>query len=135
KSAGGGVPAEVLRTELSAHPDLHRALYRAWPMIDAIDLVGDLWTVPAYLRLRAPWLTTDPLRSLPRRAPGAWTTAGQPLLDAAHHRLGDADRARRTQRRRAERSAELARRQRVIDDLIAADDDPEGVSPMLRHAD
>ncbi|WP_271798849.1 RNA polymerase recycling motor ATPase HelR [Dietzia maris] len=135
ESAGGGVPAEVLRAELTAHPDLHRALYRAWPMISATDLVGDLWTVPAYLRLCAPWLTTDQIRLLQRSEPHGWTVADLPLLDAAHHRLGDADRSRRTQRRRAERSAELARRQRVIDDLIAADDDPEGVSPMLRHAD
>lgn len=135
KSAGGGVPAEVLRAELAAHPDLHRALYRAWPMINATDLVGDLWTVPAYLRLCAPWLTTEQIRLLQRPLADSWTTADLPLLDAAHHRLGDADRARRAQRRRAERSAELARRQRVIDDLIAADDDPEGVSPMLRHAD
>ena len=133
--AGGGVPADILRAELAAHPDLHRALYRAWPMISATDLVGDLWTVPAYLRLCAPWLTTEQLQLLQRPAAGAWTTADLPLLDTAHHRLGDADRARRAQRRRAERSAELARRQRVIDDLIAADDDPEGVSPMLRHAD
>ncbi len=134
-SADGGVPQEVLRAELAAHPDLHRALYRAWPMIRATDLVGDLWSVPAYLRLCAPWLTTNQLQLLQRPAAGAWTTADLPLLDAAHHRLGDADRARRAQRRRAERSEELARRQRVIDDLIAADDDPEGVSPMLRHAD
>ncbi|TCJ77002.1 UNVERIFIED_ORG: DNA helicase IV [Dietzia maris] len=132
---GGGVPAEVLRDELAAHPDLHRALYRAWPMIGATDLVGDLWTVPAYLRLCAPCLATDQLQLLQRPAADSWTTADLPLLDAAHHRLGDADRARRAQRRRVERSAELARRQRVIDDLIAADDDPEGVSPMLRHAD
>ncbi|WP_206472599.1 RNA polymerase recycling motor ATPase HelR [Dietzia sp. KRD202] len=134
-NSAGGVPEEVLRAELAAHPDLHRALYRVWPMISATDLVGDLWTVPAYLRLCAPWLTTEQLRLLQRPAAGAWTTVDLPLLDAAHHRLGDADRARRTQRRRADRSAELARRQRVIDDLIAADDDPEGVSPMLRHAD
>ncbi|MCT1433988.1 RNA polymerase recycling motor ATPase HelR [Dietzia maris] len=134
-SAGGGVPAEVLRAELAAHPDLHRALYRAWPMIGATDLVGDLWTVPAYLRLCAPCLATDQLQLLQRPAADSWTTADLPLLDAAHHRLGDADRARRAQRRRVERSAELARRQRVIDDLIAADDDPEGVSPMLRHGD
>ncbi|MBB1013354.1 DNA helicase IV [Dietzia kunjamensis] len=134
-SAGGGVPADILRAELAAHPDLHRALYRAWPMINATDLVGDLWTVPAYLRLCAPWLTTEQLQLLQRPAADSWTTADLPLLDAAHHRLGDTDRKRRTQRHRAERSAELARRQRVIDDLIAADDDPEGVSPMLRHAD
>ncbi|MGX1596132.1 RNA polymerase recycling motor ATPase HelR [Dietzia maris] len=135
RNSAGGVPEEVLRAELAAHPDLHRALYRAWPMISATDLVGDLWTVPAYLRLCAPWLTTEQVRVLQRPESDAWTTADLPLLDAAHHRLGDADRARRAQRRRAERSAELARRQRVIDDLIAADDDPEGVSPMLRHGD
>ena len=31
-----------------------RALNRAWPLLEPTDLVGDLWSVPAYLRLCAP---------------------------------------------------------------------------------
>ncbi|MGN0102240.1 MAG: RNA polymerase recycling motor ATPase HelR [Dietzia sp.] len=125
----------ALRAELAADPGLRRALSRAWPVIDAGDLVGDLWTVPAYLRFCAPWLTTEQIRLLQRPDPRAWTSADLPLLDAARHRLGDADLALRSQRRRAERAAEIERRRRVIDEVIAADDDPEGVAPMLRHAD
>ena len=30
---------------------------KAWPVIEPTDLVGDLWTVPAYLRRCAPWLS------------------------------------------------------------------------------
>ncbi|KAA0919266.1 RNA polymerase recycling motor ATPase HelR [Dietzia sp. ANT_WB102] len=135
EKAKGTVPENVLRAELAANPELHRALYRAWPMIDAADLVGDLWTVPAYLRLCAPWLITEAIRLLQRSGPDAWTTADLPLLDAARHRLGDPNWARGSQRRRAEHAAELARRRQVIDELVAADDDPEGVSAMLRHTD
>lgn len=134
-SAGGDVPEKILRAELRADPELHRALYRAWPMLRAEDVVGDLWSVPAYLRLCAPWLSVEEIRRLQRPESTAWTSADLPLLDAARHRLGDADRARRAQRRRAERSAELERRRSVIDEVIDADDDPEGVASMLRHAD
>lgn len=134
-ASGADVPAQTLRAELVANPDLHRALFRSWPMLRAEDVVGDLWTVPAYLRLCAPGLSVAEIRLLQREESAAWTAADLPLLDAARHRLGDADRARIVQRRRAERAAELERRRTVIDEVIAADDDPEGVAPMLRHAD
>ena len=39
---------------------------RAWPLLEATDLVGDLWSVPAYLRMCAPWLTPDEVRALQR---------------------------------------------------------------------
>ncbi|MBB1033959.1 AAA family ATPase [Dietzia sp. CQ4] len=135
EKAGAGVPDAALRAELLANADLRRELRRAWPMIDAADLVGDLWTVPAYLRLCAPWLTVEQIRLLGRGEPAAWTRADLPLLDAARHRLGDAHRDRATRRRHAERAAELERRRSVIDEVIAASDDPEGVAPMLRHRD
>ncbi|GLB64578.1 DNA helicase [Dietzia sp. NCCP-2495] len=128
--AGAGA---ALRAELAANVELRRTLARAWPMISPVDLVGDLWTVPAYLRLCAPWLTADQLRALQRPEPQAWTTADLPLLDTAQHRLGDADRARRGRRRQKEQQAELELRRTVIDEAIAADDDPEGVTAMLRH--
>ena len=135
KARSGDSRSALLRAELLADPELHRALHRSWPMIEPTDLVGDLWTVPAYLRLCAPELTLEQVRLLQRPDPAAWTSADLPLLDAARHRLGDADRARRRQRQRAERAAELERRRTVIDEVIAADDDPESAAPMLRHAD
>ncbi|WP_194860804.1 RNA polymerase recycling motor ATPase HelR [Dietzia sp. SYD-A1] len=135
EKSDAGVPEAVLRAELLANADLRRELHRAWPMIDAAELVGDLWTVPAYLRLCAPWLSSEQARVLRRDEPAAWTRSDLPLLDAARHQLGDADRDTRRRRRHAERAAELQRRRSVIDEVIAADDDPEGVAPMLRHRD
>ena len=44
-----------------------RRFNRAWPLIEATDLVGDLWSVPAYLRMCAPWLDPDEVRTLQRR--------------------------------------------------------------------
>ena len=130
-----GVPEEQLRRALRRDDVLRSTVERAWPLIDATDLVGDLWTVPAYLRLCAPWLEPDEVRALQRRDAQAWTVSDLPLLDAARHRLGDPEATRRE--RRAEATRELEREQvaAVIDDLIAADDDHEGLVTMLRHPD
>ncbi len=135
EKASDDVPSDHLRAELLTDPELRRTLYRAWPMLRPDELVGDLWTVPAYLRLCAPWLSTEQIRLLQRTDPQSWTSADLPLLDAARLRLGDAERARVSQRRKAERAAELERRRMVIDEVVAANDDPEGVAPMLRHRD
>src|SRR5699024_8166106 len=135
EKSGTDVPEPTVRAELLADPALHRALYRAWPMLRAEDLVGDLWTVPACCGLCAAGRSVVQRRLLQREQPAEWTRADLPRLDAARQRRGDADRARAAQRRRAERAAELERRRTVIDEVIAADDDPEGVAPMLRHAD
>ena len=43
-----------------------RPFNRAWPLIEPTDLVGDLWSVPAYLRRCAPWLEPDEVRPLQR---------------------------------------------------------------------
>src|SRR5215470_8371604 len=51
------VRADLLRKSLLRNRELLAALNRAWPVIDTADLVGDLWSVPAYLRLCAPWLS------------------------------------------------------------------------------
>ena len=77
-------------------------------MLEAEDLVGDLWTVPAYLRLCAPWLSREEMRTLKRADGQAWTTSDLPLLEAARHRLGDADASRRLKRREAALAAERA---------------------------
>ncbi|HEX9064451.1 MAG TPA: AAA family ATPase, partial [Streptosporangiaceae bacterium] len=51
--AGGDIPADSLRASLRRNRGLLTALYRAWPVLEAAELVGDLWSVPAYLRLCA----------------------------------------------------------------------------------
>ncbi|WP_182113880.1 RNA polymerase recycling motor ATPase HelR [Actinotalea sp. JY-7876] len=129
------VPADELRRALARHRPLRRALDRAWPAIDAPDLVADLWSVPAYLRLCAPWLTPEEVRLLQRAEPHAWTVADLPLLDAARDRLGDPEAARRRRRHEAQIASERERRADVVDDLIASDDSELLVMSMLRGED
>ncbi|GHC75048.1 RNA polymerase recycling motor ATPase HelR [Streptomyces cinnamoneus] len=127
---------DQLRTSLQRNRELLGALNRAWPMIEAADLVGDLWSVPAYLRMCAPWLSPDEVRKLQRKdAPHAWTVSDLPLLDAARQRLGDPETAQQKRRRKAAVAAERVRMARVIDNVIAADDDGEGAVTMLRGQD
>lgn len=135
RHADDDVPAEQLRRALARDRDLRRALARAWPLLDAADLVADLWSVPAYLRLCAPWLTPEQVRLLQRPDPRAWTVADLPLLDAARHRLGDPDAPRRAHRQAAAVAAERTRRADVVTDLLAADDTEMQVMSMLRGAD
>ena len=73
---------------------------RAWPLLEPTDLVGDLWSVPAYLRMCAPWLDPDEVTTLQRADPQAWTVSDLPLLDAARQRLGDPEASRRKRRQR-----------------------------------
>ena len=58
QNADEEVPGELLRRSLLQNAELNGTLNRAWTLIEAADLVGDLWSVPAYLRRCAPWLTT-----------------------------------------------------------------------------
>lgn len=128
-------PPDLLRKTLRQNEDLRETFHRAWPLIEPTDLVGDLWTVPAYLRRCAPWLSLDEIRSLQRDEPQAWTLSDLPLLDAARQRLGDPETSRRRRRQEAAAAAEREQIGMVIDDLIAADDDNEGLVTMLRHPD
>ena len=105
------------------------------PLIDAADLVGDLWSVPAYLRICAPWLDPDEVRKLQRRDAHAWTVPDLPLLDAARQRLGDPEASRQRRRREAALTAEREEMNRVVDHLIAADDSDMKVMSMLRGED
>ncbi|MDT0264750.1 RNA polymerase recycling motor ATPase HelR [Streptomyces sp. DSM 44915] len=131
----GVAPAERLRAALTRDVELRRALYRAWPLLEAADLVGDLWAVPAYLRRCAPWLDAEDARRLRRPDPQRWTVADLPLLDAARRRLGDPEAARRRRRQAASAEAERRRMADVIDNLLAADPDGEGAVTMLHGAD
>jgi hypothetical protein len=136
----GDVPAELFRKSLLQNRELLTALYRAWPLIGAADLVGDLWSVPAYLRMCAPWLSPDQVKLLQRRDAQAWTVSDLPLLDAARHRLGDPEASRRKRRHDAAVAAEREQMARVVDNLIEAvklADDEYGVGlvTMLRGED
>ncbi|GAA3447069.1 RNA polymerase recycling motor ATPase HelR [Planomonospora venezuelensis] len=129
------VSPDLLRRSLLQDRELTTAFNRAWPLIEAADLVGDLWTVPAYLRLCAPWLSSDDVGKLQRKDAQAWTVSDLPLLDAARQRLGDPEAARRRRRNESAIAAQRERMARVVDDLIEADDSEMLVMSMLRGED
>ncbi len=128
-------PADLLRKSLLRNRELLTTFNRAWPLIEAADLVGDLWSVPAYLRLCAPWLSPDDIRKLQREDAQAWTVSDLPLLDAAGQRLGDPEASRRRRRQEAALAAQRERMAQVVDNLIEADDDGEGLVTQLRRED
>ncbi|MFF4852938.1 RNA polymerase recycling motor ATPase HelR [Streptomyces sp. NPDC001194] len=136
-----GVSPDRLRKVLRRDEELVTTLNRAWPLLEAADLVADLWSVPAYLRLCAPRLTREDVRVLQRADARAWTVSDLPLLDAARQRLGDPEAARRKHRHDAAVAAERERMAGVIDDILAAadfnsaGDDSEGAVRMLRGRD
>lgn len=129
------VAPEQIGAALRRNTELVDALTKAWPMIEPTDLVGDLWEVPAYLRMCAPWLEPDEVKKLQRRDVRAWTVSDLPLLDAARQRLGDPDASRRRRRQEAAVAAERELMDRVVADLVAADDSEMLVMSMLRGQD
>ena len=133
----GNVPADLLRTSLRQDRELRAALNRAWPLIDPADLVADLWSVPAYLRMCAPWLAPGDAAKLQREDAQAWTVSDLPFLDAARRRLGDPQASRRKRKHDAAVAAEREQMARVVDNLIEAADDEYGVGlvTMLRGED
>jgi hypothetical protein len=135
KHDGDDVPTELLRKSLLQNEPLLKTFNRAWPLLDAADLVGDLWSVPAYLRKCAPWLGTDEIRLLQRENPHAWTVSDLPYLDAARQRVGDPEASRRRQRQTIAVAAEREYRATIVEDLIRADDSDMRVMSMLRGAD
>ena len=133
------VPGETLRRAFAQCDELVDAVGRAWPLLDPADLVGDLWSVPAYLRLCAPHLTEPEVRRLQRGEPQAWTTSDLPLLDAARQRLGDPAASRSRRRLAAELAAQAEEMSNVVEHLVAADDSEMQLMSMLtvhdlRHA-
>ncbi|GGY98377.1 RNA polymerase recycling motor ATPase HelR [Streptomyces poonensis] len=136
------LPPAQFRRALQQDKELVGTLDRAWPLLEAADLVGDLWSVPAYLRMCAPWLSRADVSKLQRPDPQAWTVSDLPLLDAARQRLGDPEEARRQRRNEAALAAQRERMAQVVDNLIAAaadsgadGDDGEGLVSMLRGQD
>jgi DNA helicase IV len=130
-------PPDLVRRALVQNLELRRALNRAWTLITPTDLVGDLWSVPAYLHKCAPWLSPDEVQALQRPDAQAWTVSDLPLLDAARQRLGDPEASRRKRRQEATLAVERAQMDRVVDDLISAGGDEygEGLVTMLRGED
>ncbi|CUR59323.1 DNA/RNA helicase, superfamily I [metagenome] len=141
KLDGDEVSPEDFRSVLERHGALREAFDRAWPLLEHTDVVGDLWTVPAYLRHCAPWLEPEDVQALRRADPEAWTYADLPLLDAARLRLGDPEESRRRRRTRAAEARERARMGEVIDGLrttareSGADELGDGLVSMLVHGD
>ncbi|GAB3896227.1 RNA polymerase recycling motor ATPase HelR [Microbispora bryophytorum] len=131
----GDTPADLLRKSLLRNRELLTTFNRAWPLIEPNDLVGDLWSVPAYLRLCAPWLSPEEIRKLQRADAHAWTVSDLPLLDAARQRLGDPQASRRKRRRDAALAAQREQMAQVVENLIEADDDGEGLVTQLRRED
>jgi DNA helicase IV len=131
------VSPDLLRKSLLQNRELRRSLNKAWPLLEATDVVGDLWSVPAYLRKCAPWLSPDDVRALQRAEAQAWTVSDLPLLDAARQRLGDPEAARRKRRHDIAVAAQREQMETVVDNLIQAADDEYGVGlvTMLRGED
>ncbi|WP_157762033.1 RNA polymerase recycling motor ATPase HelR [Nocardia yamanashiensis] len=131
------IPLDELRESLWRNKELRRELNNGWTLIEAADLVADLWSVPAYLRKCAPWLTAEEVRKLQRADAKDWTVSDLPLLDAARQRLGDPETDRRKRQYEATVAVERARMNDVIGDLIASavHDDGEGLMTMLRQQD
>ncbi|MEV5915342.1 RNA polymerase recycling motor ATPase HelR [Streptomyces chartreusis] len=138
----GEVSPELIRRSLSQNRELRGAFDRSWPLLEATDLVGDLWSVPAYLRMCAPWLDREEVRRLQRADAQAWTVSDLPLLDAARQRLGDPETARRRRRHAGILAAQREQMTQVVDNLIEATansgadgDEGEGLVIMLRGQD
>nr|BFF10110.1 RNA polymerase recycling motor ATPase HelR [Microbacterium flavescens] len=128
-------PPHLVRRALVQDEGLMTAFSRAWPLLDPVNVVADLWSAPAYLRHCAPWLAPDDVALLQRDDGHVWTVSDLPLLDAARQRIGDPHAVRRRRRRDAALAAARELRDRVIDDLIASDDSEMGVMSMLRGQD
>jgi hypothetical protein len=132
-----GVPPHLLRRSLQQNQALRTTFSRAWPLLEPADIAGDLWSVPAYLRKCAPWLSPEDVQRLQRQDAQAWTLSDLPLLDAARHRLGDREVAQRQRRHEAAVAAEREQMAKVLDNLVEVADDEYGVGlvTMLRGED
>src|SRR4051812_14284667 len=97
-SYDGDEEPDLLRKALQQNRELVATFNRAWPLLEATDLVEDLWSVPAYLRKCAPALTPEEIRTLQRTDAQAWTVPDLPFLDVARQRLGDPETSRRRHR-------------------------------------
>jgi hypothetical protein len=128
---------DTVRRSLTQHRELRTTFNHCWPLVEATDLVADLWTVPAFLQHCAPWLSPKDVQALQRTAARAWTLSDLPLLDAARQRLGDPEASRRRHQHRATVDAQRKQMTAVVDDLLEADrlGDGERTMAILHHGD
>ncbi|WP_029144780.1 RNA polymerase recycling motor ATPase HelR [Microbacterium luticocti] len=129
------VPGRQFLQALRQCEPLAAAFQRGWPLVEASVVVTDLFTVPAFLRRCAPWLTAEEAALLQRPADAPFTLDDLPLLDAARLRLGDPRASRVRRRREAELAAQRAYRDDVAEYLISSADDGEDLVSMLRGGD
>jgi DNA helicase IV len=128
-------PPHQVRAYLQGDDELASTFAKAWPLLDPAGVVADLWSVPAYLRRCAPWLSENEVRMLQRTDARAWTVSDLPLLDAARYRIGDPDAVKRERRRAAALAAESEQRAQIAEELIASDDSEMLLMTMLRRDD
>lgn len=129
----GDLRAADVRDSVAADDELRDAFTSAWPILHADDLVSDLWSVPAYLRLCAPWLGPDERAALRRAEGSPWTKQDLPLLDAMRRRLGDPHASGLRRRREAALAENRSYMDEVVADLLASNDDPESPLPYLNR--
>ena len=124
-----------LQQSLTTHRQLQETFISHWPVLRAEDIVGDLYTVPAYLRMCAPSLTDHQVRTLQRTIPTAWTQSDLPILDAARRRIGDPKTSKRRRERERTLAAQRSGMDRVIEDMVAADDSDLQLMSTLNSED
>ncbi|MGR0221306.1 RNA polymerase recycling motor ATPase HelR [Agromyces sp. ZXT2-6] len=129
------MPPAALRAWPEQSDELRAMLRRAWPMLDPVGVVADLWSSPDHLHRCAPWLAPDEVRALQRKDSRAWTVEDLPFLDAARQRVGDPEASRRRREADAAARAQRDRMADVVADLIAADDSDLMLMSMLRVED
>jgi DNA helicase IV len=129
------VPAPQVRRSLLRNEELVGTFARAWPLLDPVGIVADLWSKPDYLRNCAPELSADSVELLQRPDPRAWTVSDLPYLDAARQRVGDPDAVRRRHQRDAAILADREEMSLVIEHLIESDDSEMQLMSVLRGDD
>ena len=129
------VPAAQVRRSLVRNEALASAFARAWPLLDPVGIVADLWSRPAYLRACAPDLSAEQVEFLQRPDPRAWTVSDLPYLDAARQRVGDPDAVRRRHQRDAAIASDREEMSRVIEHLVETDDSEMHLMSVLRGDD
>ena len=126
---------EQVRTALDQDEELVTLVHRAWPLLSATDLVGDLFEVPAHLRRCAPSWSAAEVATLQREDARAWTLSDLPLLDAARHRLGDPGTDARRRRQQEARRRTVGEVELLADYLIENDSSEMKEMSMLRGQD
>jgi DNA helicase IV len=99
-SARGELDPDVVAERLRNHDDVRMALERMWPVLTPADLLRDLFSSKALLKLAGAKHLSDEEREAlhmergERADDGRWTVADVPLLDEARVLLGPRPRSR-----------------------------------------